>query len=57
MTIPYPRIPPVLLRVGPFAVRWYGVMYLVGYFVGYRIMRARIERGLSVPNTSHDTAV
>ncbi len=30
MTIPYPRIPPVLLRVGPFAVRWYGVMYMVG---------------------------
>ena len=46
MTIPYPHIPPVLVRVGPFAVRWYGVMYLVGYFVGYRIMRARIERGL-----------
>ena len=57
MTIPYPHIPPVLVRVGPFAVRWYGVMYLVGYFVGYRIMRARIERGPSVPNTSHDTAV
>src|SRR5438105_4888342 len=46
MIIPYPHIPPVLVRVGPFAVRWYGVMYLVGYFVGYRIMRARIEQGL-----------
>ena len=32
-------------------------MYLVGYFVGYRIMRARIERGLSVPDAPHDTAV
>src|SRR5437868_5132537 len=46
MTIPYPHIRPVLVRGGPFAVRWYGVMYLVGYFVGYRIVRARIERGL-----------
>lgn len=46
MTVPYPRIPPEIVRVGPFAIRWYGVMYLVGYFVGYRIARARIERGL-----------
>src|SRR5437870_10629482 len=46
MIIPYPHMPPVLVVVGPCAVRWYGVMYLVGYCVGYRIMRARIERGL-----------
>jgi phosphatidylglycerol---prolipoprotein diacylglyceryl transferase len=46
MTIPYPHIPPELVRVGPFAIRWYGVMYLVGYVVGFRIARARIARGL-----------
>jgi phosphatidylglycerol:prolipoprotein diacylglycerol transferase len=46
MTIPYPHISPELVRVGPFAIRWYGVMYLVGYVVGYRIARARIARGL-----------
>jgi phosphatidylglycerol:prolipoprotein diacylglycerol transferase len=47
MTIPYPHIPPELVRVGPFAIRWYGVMYLVGYVVGFRIARARIARGLA----------
>ena len=46
MTIPYPHIPPELVRVGPFAIRWYSVMYIVGYLVGYRIARARIARGL-----------
>jgi phosphatidylglycerol:prolipoprotein diacylglycerol transferase len=46
MTIPYPHIPPELVRVGPFAIRWYGLMYVVGYVVGYRIARARIARGL-----------
>ena len=46
MTIPYPRLDPELLRVGPLAIRWYGVMYLVGYIVGFRIARARIARGL-----------
>ena len=46
MTIPYPRIPPELVRVGPFAIRWYDVMYLVGYVVGHRLARRRIRRGL-----------
>jgi phosphatidylglycerol---prolipoprotein diacylglyceryl transferase len=46
MTIPYPRLDPELVRVGPLAIRWYGVMYLVGYIVGFRIARARIARGL-----------
>ncbi|OYV67850.1 MAG: prolipoprotein diacylglyceryl transferase, partial [Deltaproteobacteria bacterium 21-66-5] len=46
MTIPYPHIPPVILRLGPLTIRWYGVMYVVGYVVGVRIARARIGRGL-----------
>ncbi|MGI8400998.1 MAG: prolipoprotein diacylglyceryl transferase, partial [Gemmatimonadaceae bacterium] len=46
MTIPYPHIPPEIFHVGPFALRWYGVMYVVGYVAGYRIARARIGRGL-----------
>ena len=53
MTIPYPHISPEIFRLGPFSVRWYGLMYLVGYVVGYRIMRARIKRGL-VPMTERD---
>jgi phosphatidylglycerol:prolipoprotein diacylglycerol transferase len=47
MTIPYPRIPPDIISFGPFHLRWYGVMYLVGYFVGYRLALARIRRGIS----------
>ncbi|MGH7650305.1 MAG: prolipoprotein diacylglyceryl transferase [Gemmatimonadaceae bacterium] len=46
MTIPYPRIPPEIFRVGPFAVRWYGVMYIVGYAVGIGVARGRVRRGL-----------
>ena len=47
MVIPYPRIPPTIVSIGPFALRWYGVMYLVGYYLGYRLALARIRRGLS----------
>jgi phosphatidylglycerol:prolipoprotein diacylglycerol transferase len=50
MTLPYPHIPPEIVHLGPFALRWYGVMYVVGYAVGIRIARDRVRRGL-VPLT------
>lgn len=31
----YPQINPEILRIGPFAVRWYGLMYLIGFIVAY----------------------
>ena len=46
MTIPYPRLSPVIFSAGPFVLRWYGVMYVVGYAVGVPIARARARRGL-----------
>lgn len=46
MTIPYPRIPPEIIRVGPIAIRWYGLMYIVGYIVGVAVARRRVRRGL-----------
>jgi len=48
MTLPYPKVPPDIISFGPFKLRWYGVMYLVGYFVGYRLALSRIRRGASV---------
>ena len=46
MTIPYPRIPPEIFRVGPIAVRGYGVMYLVGYLIGIAVAKRRVRRGM-----------
>jgi len=46
MTIPYPRIPAEIVRVGPLALRWYGLMYLIGYIVGIWLARRRVRRGL-----------
>jgi phosphatidylglycerol:prolipoprotein diacylglycerol transferase len=48
MPIPYPRIPPDLIHVGPIRVRWYGVMYFIGYVVGVTLARRRIALGRSV---------
>ena len=47
-SIPYPRIPPDILHIGPFRVRWYGVMYLTGYVVGIILARRRIAAGRSL---------
>ncbi|HDM32522.1 MAG TPA: prolipoprotein diacylglyceryl transferase [Deltaproteobacteria bacterium] len=34
----YPHINPVLVHVGPFQIRWYGLMYVVGFVLAYVIM-------------------
>lgn len=34
--IPFPAIDPVAVAVGPFAVRWYALAYIVGLLVGWR---------------------
>src|SRR5438105_7519411 len=45
MVIPYPRIPPTIVSVGPIALRWYSVMYVVGYVLGYRLVLRRVSTG------------
>jgi phosphatidylglycerol---prolipoprotein diacylglyceryl transferase len=52
-TIPFPHIPPEIFRIGPIALRWYSLMYVVGYAVGIGIARRRVRRGV-VPFTESD---
>jgi phosphatidylglycerol---prolipoprotein diacylglyceryl transferase len=47
MVVPYPRIPPTIVSIGPIAIRWYSLMYVVGYAVGYRLVLRRISSGRS----------
>lgn len=39
--IPYPEIDPVALALGPLKVRWYGLMYVVGFLGGWWLARRR----------------
>jgi len=34
-----PQIDPIIFRIGPLAVRWYGMMYLLGFVSGYFLIR------------------
>jgi phosphatidylglycerol:prolipoprotein diacylglycerol transferase len=40
--IPSPAINPVLISIGPFAVRWYALAYIVGIIAGWFYARAMI---------------
>ena len=42
--IPYPQIDPELVRIGPIAVRWYGLMYALGFAASYLLVRRQIEK-------------
>lgn len=35
----YPQIDPVLIQIGPLAIRWYGLMYLAGFIAAYGLIR------------------
>jgi phosphatidylglycerol---prolipoprotein diacylglyceryl transferase len=42
--IPFPVIDPVLISVGPIAIRWYALAYIVGILLGWLYARALIGR-------------
>src|SRR5882724_8660011 len=44
LTIPYPEIDPVLLQLGPFAIRWYALAYIAGLVIGWQIVRRVCEQ-------------
>ena len=43
--IEFPRLDPVAFELGPVAVRWYGLAYLLGFLAAYLILRRLIRRG------------
>jgi phosphatidylglycerol---prolipoprotein diacylglyceryl transferase len=41
----YPQFDPIAIRIGPLAVHWYGLMYLLGFGLVYLLGRWRIAHG------------
>ena len=44
LVIPFPDIDPVLVQIGPFAIRWYALAYIAGILIGWLYARAIIKR-------------
>jgi phosphatidylglycerol:prolipoprotein diacylglycerol transferase len=39
LVLPYPHIDPVFLHLGPVQLRWYGLMYMISFIIGYFLLR------------------
>ena len=44
LVIPFPSIDPTLIEIGPFAIRWYALAYIVGLILGWRYVRYLAEK-------------
>jgi phosphatidylglycerol---prolipoprotein diacylglyceryl transferase len=44
LVIPFPDFDPVLVQIGPFAIRWYALAYIGGILLGWAYARALIKR-------------
>lgn len=40
--IAYPHIDPVLFQIGPLQVRWYGLMYVLGFIASFVLVRRQV---------------
>ena len=58
LVIPYPDFDPVLVQIGPFAIRWYALAYITGILLGWLYARALIRAdrlwGGKAPMTTTD---
>ena len=45
----YPSINPTLVKLGPLQIRWYGIMYILGFMASYFLVRYQIrKKGLDI---------
>ena len=43
LALPFPNIDPILIQLGPFAIRWYALAYIVGILGGWLYARSIIR--------------
>ena len=44
LALAFPSIDPVLIQIGPFAIRWYALAYIIGLVAGWRYVRRLVQR-------------
>lgn len=48
LAIPYPNIDPILFQLGPLAIRWYALSYILGLVLAWRLILRLAQREPSV---------
>lgn len=46
--LPYPEIDPIIFSIGPLAVRWYGLMYVIGFVAAWILANRRSKEPWSL---------
>ncbi len=54
LAITYPMIDPIAIQIGPFAIRWYALAYIVGLLIGWRLVLWHIGRVSGPPMQRND---
>jgi len=49
----YPNINPIAIKIGPLAIHWYGIMYLIGFVLAWILGRMRCRHSQGVWNESN----
>ena len=44
LAIPFPAIDPVLIEIGPFAIRWYALAYITGLVGAWYYLRVMVDQ-------------
>jgi phosphatidylglycerol:prolipoprotein diacylglycerol transferase len=56
--IPYPHINPDIFRIGPVQVRWYGLMYVLGFLASYLLIpRQARSKAIGLVGSTMDTFI
>ncbi|HEY4999410.1 MAG TPA: prolipoprotein diacylglyceryl transferase, partial [Usitatibacter sp.] len=50
----HPQFDPVIFSLGPLAVRWYGLMYVIGFIAVIVLGKYRVRKGLAPGLTERD---
>lgn len=45
---------PVIVQLGPFSIRWYSLVYIVGFLLGYYFLKRAVKKG-TIPNMTSDS--
>lgn len=50
----FPEIDPIAVEIGFIKIRWYGLMYVIGFFAAWMLARYRTRRRADIDFTNED---
>jgi len=51
--LPYPQLDPAIVTIGPLQIRWYGMMYVLGFIASYVLVQHQIKKNQDANLANH----